>query len=164
MLGVYEDFPETIHCAISFIYKTSQAKIQNAILDTFYTLNQRIHELNEIITHSLNCNVSFECGIAETLNFTYIDKEELNKFKKMITKKTTFATLDFLCITKYHKKTEKERKKKPLKFDYYILRFLFHGKTMLILAYHERGPQHIPPGDLLKFIAQKIAKELHRKT
>lgn len=163
MLGVYEDFPETIHCAISFIYKTSKTKIQNAILNTFYTLNQQTKELNKIITSSPVCNVSFECGIAESLNFNYIDGEELNKLKKMITRKIAFTTLDFLCVIKYHVKNRKETKKKPLKFDYYIIRFIFREKTMLILAYHERGPQHISPEELLKFIAQRIAKELRRK-
>ena len=162
MLGIYEDFPDTIHCAASFAYKTSKVSLQKAVLNTFYTINKEKYPLNDIATTpTIACTVSFECGIAEALTFNYMDDEELGKFKKILAKKNSFETLDFLCIARYHAEGT-GTKQKPLKFDHYMLRFNFHEKTMLILAYHEKGPQHILPEDFLKFTTRNIVKELRK--
>lgn len=158
MLGIYEDFPDTFHCAASYTHKTSKTNLQKTVINVFYALNKQTHNLSDIVTApSTGCSASFECGVAEALTFNFIDDEEIAKFKRLFTEKTVFSTMDFMCIIRYHVKG------KPLKFDHFMLRFSFQEKTMLILVYHEKGPQRVQPEELLSFLAKNIANELRGK-
>ncbi|MEM3705171.1 MAG: hypothetical protein QXX59_04505 [Candidatus Bathyarchaeia archaeon] len=108
----------------------------------------------------LQCTVIFEFGIAETNNFTYLDDAETNKAFEAINK-SPFKVIDVYCAVRYYKLQNK--RKTPLKFDYYMIRFLFDKKILEMLVFHERGPRYMAPSDIINFIANEINGEFSKK-
>jgi hypothetical protein len=54
-------------------------------------------------------------------------------------------------------------KKTPLRFDYYMMRFIFNKDSMEIQIFHERGPRYISPEDITDFIGGKINERFSKK-
>lgn len=162
MLGRYENFPEVVHSVARFTHQSTERKLQQAILRALHRLNQEKHDLNTISSYSApGCEVSFEFGVAEGVTFNYLDREELERFQKGI-KKEAPPTLDFFCVVRYH--TVKEGRRVPLKFDYHLLRFVFHGNSVEVQVSHERGIRRVPLEDLTNFIIGQIREELSRRS
>ena len=159
LLGRYENFPEVIHGIARFTCQSSTRKVQQAILRTLHRLNEQVFSLKDMATFSSSeCEVSFEIGIADGIEFNYLDEEELNRFRKGIVKKALPA-LDFFCVVRYHIK--KSGKRVPLKFDYHILRYTFHNKKNLELRVsHQRGIRRVSVENLVTFITKRINEEL----
>jgi len=105
-----------------------------------------------------NCCATFEFGLADGDTFNFLDAQELKKIQKAL-EETALETIDFYCAIRYHI-TEPSGRRRPLKFDYKILRFTFKDKDMDLAAYHERGNQHIPIEDLVEFFQKQINKKL----
>ena len=161
MLGCYESFPEAVHGVARFASPSSIAEMQEAILHALYQLNREICDLKRIVSVSLlKCEVSFEFGVAEAEEFSYLDEEELNKFRKSIADKT-FSILDFFCVVRYH--INKKGKRVPLKFDYHLLRFMFYDSNIELQVTHERGAQHVSLEELVTFIAKRVNENLSKK-
>ena len=162
MLGRYENFPEVIHGVARFAFESPVKKVQQAILRAFHQLNQEVSGLNAV-THHLppDIEVSFEVGVAEDVEFNYLDKEELDRFQKSIVEKE-LPILDFFCVVRYHVVNDK-RKRVPLKFDYHMLRFMFQGNSMELRICHERGTQRVPLENLITFITKRINEKLSKK-
>ncbi|HEX9261079.1 MAG TPA: hypothetical protein VF893_00950, partial [Candidatus Bathyarchaeia archaeon] len=100
------------------------------------------------------CTVIFELGIADIKSFNYIDEDEEKRLLAAL-KKETFRVMDYFCPIRYY--TNYMAKKKPLKFDYYMIRLVFPEENMLELQiYHERGPRYIPPKALVAFLIERI--------
>ena len=162
MLGRYENFPEVIHGVARFTFKSPVKKVQQAILRALQQLNQEVCGLNAVTSHSLlDIEVSFEVGVAEDVDFNYLDTEELDRFQKSIAEKE-LSILDFFCVVRYHVVNDK-RKRVPLKFDYHLLRFIFQENSMELQICHERGTQRVPLEDLIIFTTKRINEELSQK-
>lgn len=160
MLGHYENFPDVVHSIARFTHQSTEKKVQQAIACALYRLNQEKHDLNTISSFSLPvCEVSFEFGIAEGITFNYLDTGELERFQNDI-KKETPPTLDFFCVVRYH--TVKQGNRKPLKFDYHLLRFIFYEKGLELQIAHERGAQRLCLEELANFIVKQVNKELSK--
>jgi len=159
LLGHYENFPEVIHGIARFTCQSSTRKVQQAILSTLHKLNEQVFSLRSMATFSSSeCEVGFEFGIAEGIEFNYLDEEESNRFQKSIVKKA-LPVLDFFYVVRYHIK--KDGRLVPLKFDYHMLRFIFHDKNNLELQMsHQRGVQRISVEDLITFITKRVNDEL----
>ncbi len=161
MLGHYENFPTVIHNVLKFTHQSTEKKLQKVILRVFHRLNQEKRDLNVLSPFfSSKCEVSFEFGVAEGVTFNYLDEEELKRFQKDITKEA-LSTLDFFCVIRYH--ALKEGRRVPLKFDYHLLRFVFHGNNVEMQISHERGARRVSLEDFANFIIGEISKELPRK-
>lgn len=106
------------------------------------------------------CTAIFEFGIAEANSFTYLDATEVDKVLKIINKKP-LQVIDIYCAVRYYK--WQNGKKAPLKFDYYMVRFLFDKKLLEILVFHERGLRYIAPDDVVNFMTNKINEEFSKK-
>lgn len=162
MLGRYENFPEVIHGLARFAYGSPTGKLQQAILCSLHKLNQEVCGLNVVTPHlPPDIEVSFEVGVAEEVEFNYLDMEELDRFQKSVVEKE-LPILDFLCVVRYHMVNDK-RKRVPLKFDYHLLRFTFQENSMELRICHERGTQRVPLEDLVTFIIKRINEELSQK-
>ena len=159
LLGRYENFPEVIHGVARFTCTSSKSKVQQAIFRALHRLNEQVFSLEEMATFSRSeCEVSFELGIADGIEFNYLDEEELNRLRKSILKKA-LPTLDIFCVVRYHIK--KNRKRVPLKFDYHMLRFIFYNKNDLELRMsHQRGIRRVSVEDLITFITKRINEDL----
>jgi hypothetical protein len=161
MLGLYENFPKTIHKTAFFAASTSNKKLQQALIQTFQKTNNENFKLETIINPSVpQCTVILEFGIADANNFNYLNTEETNKALKVIQKKP-LKVMDFFCALRYYK-TQNE-KKTPLRFDYYMMRFIFNKGSMEIQIYHERGPRYISPEDIANFVVNKTNETVSKK-
>ena len=105
-----------------------------------------------------NCRVLFDFGIADGLTFNYLD-EEMLKLSVDAVSKEAVSTLDFICIVRYYK-TISRRRYKPLRFDYYIMRFRFYDGGGSIQIYHEKGTRRLPIDDLIGLIIRRVNREL----
>ncbi len=159
LLGRYENFPEVIHGVARFSCQSSPTKVQQEILSTFHKLNEQAFSLRDITTISYSqCEVSFEFGVADGVEFAYLDAEELDKMQRSIAREA-LQTLDFFCVIRYH--IIKNGKRVPLKFDYHMLRFIFQNKNNLELKVsHQRGIRRVSVKDLITFITKRINEEL----
>jgi len=161
MLGLYENFPKTVHKTASFAILISNKRLQQALIQTFQKINNENFNLEKIANPSVpQCAVILEFGIAEANNFNYLDNEEANKMLKIIQKKP-FQVMDFFCALRYYK-TQNE-KKTPLRFDYYMIRFIFNKDSITIQIFHERGPRYISPEDIANFVVNKIGETFSKK-
>lgn len=154
MFGTYENFPLNIHKKAYFTFSISARTVQKALIKTMKELNGKTFKLEEFLTPSIPNTIStFEFGIAEEASFNYLDEEETQKALKIIHRKT-LPVIDFFCAIRYYKIQKSQ--KRPLKFDYYMIRFLFRKKTIEVRVFHERGPRHTSPEDLINFVISKI--------
>ena len=161
MLGLYENFPKTVHKTAFFAALISNKRLQQALIQMFQKINNENFNLEEIANPSVpQYTVILEFGIAEANNFNYLDNEEANKVLKVIQKKP-FQLMDFFCALRYYK-TQNE-KKTPLRFDYYMMRFTFNKDSMEIQIFHERGPRYISPEDIANFVVNKISETFSKK-
>lgn len=159
MLGRYENFPKNIHGIARSTCEASPKKVQRAIVSAFFQLNQERFRLKEIAySHLAGCEVDFEFGVGEDNAFTFLDNNELAILETEIAGKTLLF-LDFLCVLQYHTVVE-TGKRAPLKFDYYLLRFVFGRNYMEFLVSHERGPQRVHTEDLIGFLAKRVKNEM----
>jgi hypothetical protein len=162
MLGVLDNFPQTIHRMTCLASLISNRKLQQTLTEALQRLNKESVNMERIADPLMpQCSASFEFGIAETDGFNYLDDEEANRVLKMV-QKNPFETMDFFCCLRYHRKHED--KPSPLRFDYYLLRFTFEEKTMDVLVFHERGPRHLSPEDLTDLVVSRINEVSQKKT
>ena len=153
-LGRYENFPIAAHCVAFLICGSPFKKVQRAIIDALYGLNQETYPLNSVIL-SLRSDrvVSFEFGVAEGLVFNYLDSAEKERLEKTVYR-NSLPVLDFFCVIRYH--TVKEGRKVPLRFDYQMLRFTFEKNSITLQIFHERGIQRISFEDFVTFLVKRI--------
>lgn len=162
MLGEYKNFPKNIHGIAFFEYCESAKNIQKAIFFTFHKINKEIHNFSEVVSYTnQNYEVCFEFGVADGTDFNFLDNKELDRCVKNLFKKD-WSSLDFLFIVRYYLNKGKN-KKVPLKFDFHIIRFIFHRDFLELQIHHEKGPQHIPIDDLTDFLTKQINSELFQQ-
>lgn len=157
MIGISENFPKIVHRSEIFKTKQTITEIQKKIVQTLQEINQKTYCFEEITYPTIpNCKIIFEAGLAEDKIFNYIDKEEKNRFFKII-KNQINNQLDLFFSIRYYKKSKK--KDSPLNFDYYMLRFNFLNKTLQLRIFHERGPRYITPEEVETFIINELNKD-----
>jgi hypothetical protein len=159
LFGVYENFPEMYHSIARLDHEVSTEKLQRVLVESLYRLNRGNGSSNfpEFTRH--NIGVELEFGIADGLTFSYLDGEILEHCREMIYRQV-FSMLDFLCVVRYY--VIEEAKRKALRFDYHMLRFLFNEEEVELRVYHEKGTRRLPIEDLVKFLLQDINQELVR--
>lgn len=156
MKGIFENFPDLYHGVALFSCRASAKNIQRVIISIFYRIN-RGEALKLPILSSQGIQLFLEVGIAEGLAFNFIDDEEKDRWLSLL-ENASFKTLDFLCIARYY--ISEVEKRKPLKFDYYMLRFIFGSETIELIIYHEKGTRRLSIEDLIKMLSEKINEEL----
>lgn len=160
MLGCYEDFPVFPHAKADFTCAAPMKTLQEAILTTAYNLNKQEFDLNAIAPTKISCKIGFELGVAEGANFNYLDEEEVERFRKSLTKKEAVFNTDFLCIVKYH--VTNGGKRQPLKFDNYMLRFIFRKPQVQLRVFHEKGTQRMSMEELIEFLTKQVNAQLNK--
>ncbi len=161
MLGLYENFPVFPHAKATFMSGAPTKTLQEAIVKMAGCLNNREYALDTMASATIaNCKIGFEIGIAEAATFNYLNAEEVDRSLKILAKKETVLNIDFLCIVKYHL-TDSE-KRRPLKFDHYLIRFIFRKPEAQLRVFHERGMQHLSIEELVEFLTKQINNELEK--
>ena len=161
MLGFYENFPVNIHRTENFTTPLSSKKLQQRLIQVLHKINRETFSFEEIAYPTVpECTIIFEIGIAEAKSFNYIDEKETKRVLTAL-RKETLRSMDFFCAVRYYKGSGE--KKKPLKFDYYMMRTIFGEKTMEVQVFHERGPRYISPEDIVAFLVNEINKTSARR-
>jgi len=161
MFGFYEAFPRQVHKIKHFMTPISSKRLQQTLIQLLCGLNKTTLRLEDVGMPSMaDCVAVFEFGIAEDNDFNYLNDEETLKALKIV-QKSSLQILDFLCAVRFYQ-TEKE-KRKPLKFDYYMLRFTFNPKFLELQLFHERGPMHILPEEFIEFVVKKVNEAFGRR-
>lgn len=161
MFGLYEAFPQNVHKIEHFVTPISSRKLEQTLIQLLHGLNKNTLRLEDVGMPSMtNCDTVFEFGIAEDNGFNYLDGEEATKALRII-QKSPVQILDFLCAVRYHRIVNERRR--PLKFDYYMLRFTFNPKFLELQLFHERGPMHVLPEELVDFVTMKINEAFRRR-
>ncbi|MCD6529518.1 hypothetical protein J7L06_04435 [Candidatus Bathyarchaeota archaeon] len=160
MLGRYDFFPDVFHGRLTLRYKVDVQAFQLAILNAMLELNGSSVKLSELsgLTADQEINVSFEFGFAEGRVFTFIDPDEAEFISRKIEEKP-FSLMDFFSVLKYYRKTV-NRKSRPLKFDYGIIRFSFGEEVAVVKYFHERGTRRVSFSSLIAFILDKTSSIL----
>ncbi len=153
-LGFYENFPENIHHIALFATPASNRRAQQALLETFKRLNTDRFILETVSNPSTpNCTTEFEFGMAEGGSFIYLDAEETERILKALSKQP-FRVMDFMCVACYRRM--EGNRKIPMRFDYFMLRFAFEEHQVEMQVFHQKGPRHMAPEDLVKLITSRV--------
>ncbi|MCS7115711.1 MAG: hypothetical protein RMJ15_03280 [Nitrososphaerota archaeon] len=161
MLGFYKNFPQHVHKIVRLSTSISNRKLQQTIIQTLHKINNESFNLNEVAKPSIpQCTSIFEFGIAEAESFNYLDHEEVEKVLESLRRKP-LQIIDFFCAIRYYK--VKGEKNTPLKFDYYMLRFIFDEDFVEVQIFHERGPRHVIPEDIINLVIKKINESFSKK-
>lgn len=161
MLGFYENFPINVQKAVRLTTTVSNKTLQKTLVQCLEKLNGENLRLEEVTSPSASDRtVIFEFGIADGDTFNYLDLEEKQKVLGEI-RRAPLRIMDFFCAIRYYK--ERDGKRSPLKFDYYMLRLIFNTGSVEALIFHERGPRHVPPEDLVNLIIERVNKFYSRK-
>jgi hypothetical protein len=161
MLGFYENFPVNIHRTDNFTSLLSSKKLQQRLIQVLHKVNRETFSFEEVAYPTVpECTIIFEAGLADAKSFNYVDEEETKRVLTAL-RKATFQTMDFFCAVRYYKSAGE--KKTPLKFDYYLMRFVFSKNSVEIQVFHERGPRYISPEDIVAFLVNEINKTSARK-
>ncbi|MBS7615553.1 hypothetical protein KEJ18_07510 [Candidatus Bathyarchaeota archaeon] len=160
MIGIYDNFPETQHGAVIFSCKTQIQELKKTLLIFLQELNEQIEhlELPEFVKQ--NIHAKMDVGVADGLTFDYFDSECLKHCLREVSN-NALSTLDLFFIVRYY--IINGVKRKPLKFDYYITRFLFRENTVELLVYHDKGPRHLAVEEMVKFLFNNINHKLLSK-
>jgi len=157
LLGKFENFPETYHGLVRFRHQISPRKLQEALIKALHDLSREAAYLSTIHAVS-DCRVEFDFGIADGLIFNYLDCEMLSTALGTVSKHEV-PILDFLGVVRYYKKGS-GKKLRPLKFDYYLFRFLSYDESVDFQIFHERGTRRLPIEDLSSIIIRRVNKGL----
>lgn len=155
MLGKFENFPNFAHKTKTFRIGDPLRTIQEKIVKSLYDLNGKEIHSNCIFSGiDSEFKIIFEIGVADGANFNYLDNSELERCLNFL-KNENFEVLDFFLINRYYTADSKGRKK-PLKFDYQMIRLEFSNNNLVIRIYHERGPRRIQLEELIDFLAKQF--------
>lgn len=160
MIGIYDNFPLTIHNTEQYTSKVPIKQIQQKLIKMLYELNQSEFTFEQVAIPTIpQGKVFFEFGIAEATNFTFINGEVMKKTLKNLAKEPKI--LDLFCAIRYYKM--EGEKKRALKFDYYMIRIIFDKSTFEVQTFHERGPRYLLPQEVFTFVVTKINESIGKK-
>jgi hypothetical protein len=161
-LGNYQNFPPNIHFTQSyFSYAPSTRQLQQRLIQVLGEANKREFRFEEISIPTVPDGwVIFEFGLADGINFNFVDDAEVGKTLDLL-EKTRVGSLDFFCSIRYYRGSGEARA--ALKFDYFMLRLIFEKGSLEVRVAHERGPRYLSPGELAEFLVWLINGDDRRK-
>ncbi len=165
--GIYQDFPDIVHFLGDLRTQLPAGLLKEAIIEGFIQLNS----LRDIIRVSragqigeIDVRRTFEVGIAEGLNFNYLDIMEVRKVREWVKKiapNRTFDPLDFVVFTHYRYTKKSSKRICALHLDHYFIRINF--QKPLLLFTHKCGLQRTPPEEILNLIITFTNDWLYKK-
>ena len=156
MLGRFDNFPIFVHKTKTFKINAPSGRAQQNVIEALHGLNgKEISSSGTFDGIDAGLKVIFEVGVADGVNFNYLDDLELKRCLNHLKGGGDFKVLDFFFVNRYYK-VDNKRRMKPLKFDYQLIRFEFSNKNLIIKVYHERGPRRIQLEELIDFLAKQI--------
>ena len=162
MLGLYENFPETVHLSETYASPLHRQSLQQRLAQVFQEINGKTLSFEETGGPAVhNSSVIFMFGIADTDGFKFLNETQAQRLNDAISS-GALRTMDWFCAIRYYKNTQPKRT--PLKFDYYVLRLAFTERDKVqFQVSHERGPRYISPQDFVSFVVRTLNGKSKRK-
>jgi hypothetical protein len=157
LIGLYENFPDVHHGTAQFLSTVPTQDLQRTLLQFLRRLNEKRENLSlaEFVRHKVR--VELDVGVADGLTFDYLNEENFERCLNEISK-NVLPALDFFIAVRYY--VPDGAKRKPLKFDYYLVRILFREQELEMLVHHEKGPRHLAVEELIDLYFNRINREL----
>ena len=138
----------------SFNSSVPSRQIQQKLIQALYEVNKKEFSFEEAANPTIpGCRVIFEFGLADAESFNFIDGEEVEKALSLLANEPR-DVLDFFCAVRYYR--GEGENKRPLKFDYYLVRTVYNRNIFEIQIYHKRGLRYVSPEDLTLFIVKEV--------
>ena len=157
MIGLYENFPDIHHGVARFLYTASTQDLQRTLLQFLGELNEKKEKPNLSEFGKNRVKVEFDVGVAEGVSFTYLDDENEERCLNEVSR-SALPVLDAFVVVRYY--IPDVGKRKPLKFDYYLVRIVFGEKEFDMIVHHEKGPRHLAVEELVELFFTKISRGL----
>ena len=157
LLGTYDDFPQIHHGTAQFANSVPTTDLQRVILNCLQKLNENPDGLILQELSKQHIRVEMEAGVADGLTFSSLDRNVLSQCLSAVSE-SGFKMLDFFLVVRYYR--VEAAAKMPLKFDYYIMRFIFREEEVEMLVHHERGTRRLAVKELMAFQIHRINREL----
>jgi len=155
--GHFSNFPSMIHGTAKISHKTSSLRLQRVIAEVLRELNgYKTAQILSVASRSGRYpgETAYEVGVADDLDFHYLDDETYARLVKRLKSRRVFQALDVLIIVLYH--YFKKEKWIPLNFDHNIIRFTFKKGELNAYLFHVKGIRRMPLDDLLNLVIDKI--------
>ena len=154
--GVFLDFPTITHFVRRIRHGYSDVEFRSRLSKAIIKLNQ----YEDTITTSsagrstpIEVTRSFEVGIADGLEFMYLDEKEAQHLQSMVTKRS-IKFLDLVLFIHYRYRSPHTQNIASLRFDQYFLRIGFKGAVFTF--FHVKGLKRTPPESVLEHIVRSI--------
>ena len=145
----------------SFVSTVPSRQIQQNLIQVLFEVNKEEFSFEEAANPTIpGCRIIFEFGLADADGFNYIDGEEVEKALSLLAGEQR-DTLDFFCAVRYYR--GEGENKRPLKFDYYLVRTIYNRNIFEIQIYHKKGLRYVSPEDLTLFIVKKVNQASKKK-
>ena len=145
----------------SFVSTVSSRQIQQQLIQVLFEVNKEEFSFEETANPTIpGCRIIFEFGLADADGFNYIDGEEVEKALSLLANEPR-DVLDFFCAVRYYR--GEGENKRPLKFDYYLVRTIYNRNIFEIQIYHKKGLRYVSPEDLTLFIVKKVNQASKKK-
>jgi hypothetical protein len=103
MLGLYENFPLTIHKTETYTSTLSKRGLQQKIAQAFEAANAKTFSFEEVGNPTVpDASVIFEFGIAKKDGFTFLNPEEGKRLQSII-ESAPLQVMDWFCAIRYYK-------------------------------------------------------------
>ena len=166
-LGIYSDFPKKTHYVGYLKTNVSIWSFKKGIIESLISLNKLQDNTNTFKAGQkglIKANRSFEVGIADGLNFNFLDIDECKRVRKWVSnlnRKQIYSPLDFILFIHYRQKSKKTGRNTSLRFDQYFLRFNFNKP--IVLFHRKSGLMRSSPEDILILLTGFLNKWLQKE-
>lgn len=159
--GLIDNSPPNFQFVQTYNSTASIPALQQRLIQTLYEINKEEFTFEQAGNPTIpGCRIIFEFGLADAGGFNYIDEEEVKKAQSVL-EKEHLDVLDFFCAVRYYKGEGEE--KRPLKFDYYLVRTVYNRSLFEIQVCHKKGLKYVSSEDLTSFIFNKVNEASKRK-
>ena len=160
-LGRFVNFPSMIHGIARVSHQNTTTKLQQAIIQTFYKLNESKEKYTlSVADHvgTYNGEVTFEVGVADGLFFNFLNQDAFQNLCTPLKFGKEYSILDFLVVIAY--RYFRGERKISLNFDHYIVRFAFYNGSVEATLFHSKGTRRMPLDEFLNLILKRLSNEL----
>ena len=157
--GVFLDFPSVTHYIRRINHGLSEIEFRKALFsatvklglyeDTIQTSSAGKSTLNQV-------KRTFEIGVADGLEFGFLDHDEAEILGSEITKRS-LRSLDLVIFVHYRYLSPKTKKIASLRFDQYFLRIGFKGAVFTF--FHVKGLKRTSPNEILSKLGKLITSK-----
>ena len=154
--GLYLDFPDVGHLIRRVEHQYSDTVFRKKIGQALIKINEFEDSINTSSAgtgQNISVNRTIDIGIANGLEFFFLDENESVQLNKGITKKE-LKFLDLVIFIHYRYPSTSSKRVASLRFDQFFLRIGFKGPVFTF--FHAKGLLRTTPQELMQLILDAV--------